>query len=1220
MTNLCASTPRINIRDNRGLNVRTLRYNRGTAGAVAAQYVDTRTHNVLGQATSSQDPRFFGSPALNLQYTPALSGQVLKTVSADAGTSKACADVAGRPVWNLTQGRDAERQSDSNITVQWYYDALDRPVQRVRHTAEIPGGGPLGGVADIWCYGDYSGPSSTAYDLNNAADPRNANLRGQMLRHFDTAGLIDVSARGYAVLGTVLRQDRRFLDVPCDSTTRWTPGSPQALYGLNKQWLESDTDPANLYSTWRAYNALGQILTQADAKGHQQHTAYDGAGRKYTTSVTPNGGTLTPVCAGITYTAAGAIDTRSDANHIQVAHVYEPQTTQRLISITATRVSTKLQALTYAYDGVGNVVSLSDSSAGAQVSFFRNHAVTPDRGYTYDALYQLTSATGRENYVNRTPKGTDWPGGQFNPAATPEYQAYTRSYTYDAGGNLTTIRSANWSDATPPTRQLVVGSASNRAMCTTNNPGATQANIDTYFDLAGKNICLDANRNQPMYWTTFHQLYCVVTTYRPPSSGGVTGDWSDSDREQYAYGGNGQRVRKYASSMASGNWNHLDTRYLPGLELRGNSASGENLEVIVLDDGARVLNWAGGAGKPNDIPNLQLRFQYADRQNSCQIETDSTGNVITQEEYYPYGGTAVLTSRSNSEVKYKTIRYSGKERDATGLYYYGLRYYQPWIGRWINPDPAGPTATQNLYCMVSNNPVTWQDRDGLMADRPAPAQEQAPRGQPLRPRIPRLPSSSYKALRLLEAGLRWLDSGLLKWNPRMGVTLDVSQGDSGPALWHPFDRQYQQGDSIYSKKWSMQSPLRKRIYAMGLTVIQTLAQTGSGITGRAGAAAASYSLPTYASSAKGGLLSLQTYKYIVLPLLLTMDNKSTANSFENVAAFATKNPADAAALAREATMGLVAARATDDLGLPRGNLDTHAGKIWNNEMSKITAKLEYHLLGKSHNDGQDFLYDLIIHPETRPGVIAALLEPPAPVNDAQAPANEPAATRKRKASPADESAAGTSSPSSTLAAQYDPSQPGPSWASAPSPSPWWDISPSESGMQSPSNSPLPRQASPEYPWLSTPELMRMAGQETPAASPMPEQASPEDRSLSTPDFMQVAQERLPMASPTPRGPVEERFSPPATPPSAQGAYYPAQLASTSWASMAPTLTPGPWSAPYSQNLSGQQSGNPPPSSPLDEIEATIPGDAATVEETLSAEQPYQLQAYQQGHSHGYWGM
>ncbi|MFC4277917.1 RHS repeat-associated core domain-containing protein, partial [Achromobacter aloeverae] len=75
-------------------------------------------------------------------------------------------------------------------------------------------------------------------------------------------------------------------------------------------------------------------------------------------------------------------------------------------------------------------------------------------------------------------------------------------------------------------------------------------------------------------------------------------------------------------------------------------------------------------------------------------------------------------SRTTSEVNYKFIRYSGKERDATGLYYYGLRYYQPWIGRWINPDPAGTVDSQNLYCMVNNNSVTMVDAYGTIGEKP----------------------------------------------------------------------------------------------------------------------------------------------------------------------------------------------------------------------------------------------------------------------------------------------------------------------------------------------------------------------------------------------------------------------------------------------------------------------------------------------------------------------
>ncbi|VVN19523.1 RHS repeat-associated core domain-containing protein [Pseudomonas fluorescens] len=83
----------------------------------------------------------------------------------------------------------------------------------------------------------------------------------------------------------------------------------------------------------------------------------------------------------------------------------------------------------------------------------------------------------------------------------------------------------------------------------------------------------------------------------------------------------------------------------------------------------------------------------------------------SREGYYPFGGTA-WEDHSDQSGAYKTIRYSGKERDATGLYYYGYRYFAPWLSRWINPDPAGAVDGLNLYGFVGNSPVGSVDRDG----------------------------------------------------------------------------------------------------------------------------------------------------------------------------------------------------------------------------------------------------------------------------------------------------------------------------------------------------------------------------------------------------------------------------------------------------------------------------------------------------------------------------
>lgn len=107
------------------------------------------------------------------------------------------------------------------------------------------------------------------------------------------------------------------------------------------------------------------------------------------------------------------------------------------------------------------------------------------------------------------------------------------------------------------------------------------------------------------------------------------------------------------------------------------------------------------------------------------MELNSSAEIISYENYFPYGGTARWSTKNQREVKYKFIRYSGKERDVTGLYYYGYRFYLPWLGRWLNPDPSGIVDGLNLYRMAKNNPITFYDSERM---NPITSNYQATRG------------------------------------------------------------------------------------------------------------------------------------------------------------------------------------------------------------------------------------------------------------------------------------------------------------------------------------------------------------------------------------------------------------------------------------------------------------------------------------------------------------
>ena len=73
----------------------------------------------------------------------------------------------------------------------------------------------------------------------------------------------------------------------------------------------------------------------------------------------------------------------------------------------------------------------------------------------------------------------------------------------------------------------------------------------------------------------------------------------------------------------------------------------------------------------------------------ASLELDEAAQVISYEEYHPYGTTSYRATDSAIEVSPKRYRYTGKERDEeTGLYYHGARYYAPWLGRWGSVDPS----------------------------------------------------------------------------------------------------------------------------------------------------------------------------------------------------------------------------------------------------------------------------------------------------------------------------------------------------------------------------------------------------------------------------------------------------------------------------------------------------------------------------------------------------
>lgn len=70
------------------------------------------------------------------------------------------------------------------------------------------------------------------------------------------------------------------------------------------------------------------------------------------------------------------------------------------------------------------------------------------------------------------------------------------------------------------------------------------------------------------------------------------------------------------------------------------------------------------------------------------------------------------SSVSSADARYK---FTEKERDTETVYdYFGARYYESFIGRWVQVDPLAdlsPDVSPYVYCF--NNPVNITDPDGM---------------------------------------------------------------------------------------------------------------------------------------------------------------------------------------------------------------------------------------------------------------------------------------------------------------------------------------------------------------------------------------------------------------------------------------------------------------------------------------------------------------------------
>ncbi len=554
-------------------------------------------------------------------------------------------------------------------------------------------------------------------------NPEVDNLRGRIIQILDQAG--SVLNDQYDFKSNLLRT-RRQLATEYKATLDWSVAVP----------LDAET-----YTRHTRYDALNRPVEITQPDNSLIHLGYNDANLLDHVETNLRGPLVAAVFVdNINYDSKGQRTLIVYGNGAKTTYEYDPLTF-RLVHLLTERDAVvfpddcpgpppagwpgcQVQNLRYTYDPIGNITHIRDDAQ--QTRFFNNRRVEPSAEYTYDAIYRLIEATGREHLgqVAAQPSPgsyNDKPrvGILMSASDGNAVGRYIERFFYDEAGNFDEVVhrgsdpvSPGWtrSYAYNEASQLEPAKQSNRLTSTT--IGAT---TETY-SVAGNGYDPHGNllrmpQLQIIQWDFKDQLQ--MTQRQAVNVSDVEGVQNQGERTWHVYDSGGQRVRKVTEVAPD---QIKDQRiYLGGFEsYRRQGVNPLVRETLhIMDDKQRVaLVETRTQGNEPGVPSPLIRYQFGNHLGSASLELDRQAQIISYEEYYPYGSTSFQAVRSQTETS-KRYRFTGKERDEeSGLYYHGARYYVPWLGRWLNTDPLGIKDGLNVYAYSRDNPIRFSDPSG----------------------------------------------------------------------------------------------------------------------------------------------------------------------------------------------------------------------------------------------------------------------------------------------------------------------------------------------------------------------------------------------------------------------------------------------------------------------------------------------------------------------------
>ena len=680
--------------DTLGRPVLSIEHNKNTATGADEFYktkIELDIEGTLRKVTDARElPANNNEGNIVMEYKYDMLGNKVYQKSMDAGQRWLMLNIAGNPLRTWDE-RDHE--------IQYEYDKLHRPTQSiVINKIGQNGDKLLNNIFDKIIYGE----SLVLLNRTNETAIKSKNLLGKPFRHFDTGGLLETPEYDFKgqPTSTTRKVSKDYKNVVDWTDTSITPALLANVFDVDIFTFITETD------------AIGRITKQVAPDNSIILPSYNEAGLLNGETVEHfKPASLTEYIKDIDYNEKGQRTKIIYGNDVTTRYEYDKETfrLRSLLSFHTSLGSTtqKLQDLNYTYDPVGNILRIEDKAD--DTTFFRNMQVEPVSEYSYDSLYRLKEATGRENNTALNFSGNDnWNDGPkmmtHQPGDPMAVVQYTQRYTYDEVGNIKEMNHLNsWK------RIFEYETDSNRLKKTTVGQGPN-SDVFKYSHHSEHGYITELPHLVDMGWNFKEEL--ILSSKQKVTSG-------TPETTYYQYDGQGQRIRKITENYSAAN-NPIkkDERiYIAGYETyRTYNANVKNFEresLSLMDKEHRfvMIETVKDTFTPPVGEQVRTtRYQFHNHLGSACLETDERAAVISYEEYHPYGTTAYQAKSVVIKCAAKRYRYTGMERDEeTGLSYHSARYYLPWLGRWATCDPIGIEGGINMFVYCNNSPLVNSD-------------------------------------------------------------------------------------------------------------------------------------------------------------------------------------------------------------------------------------------------------------------------------------------------------------------------------------------------------------------------------------------------------------------------------------------------------------------------------------------------------------------------------